>query len=623
MKFTKTLQKAIQLVRVRTVVRSLAVLPFLIFGSPSLAEANDSPSVLSNRLVAPDVARISLAAKTPQLIPRIAPQKPVQTILAQTDSRDQVILKFREGTGVQFQANTFVAEPNIDLTDLEGIMSAYFSTSTPAIERLFSRPDSELKKERELGQRRSGRKLADLTLYYKINIPSGVDSGVFCDMLNALPYVELATPAPKPAPLPGDIAPETSDFSGSQGYLLDPPSGIGVVDPALVPGGDGAQTKVVDIEYSWVLDHEDLELIPVNIDSATPHDPFPADEGNHGTAVLGMLGASANHYGVTGLVPATTLQVAPANTEEHNYSLERAINLATSVLEPGDAILLEQQMCVCGNPCDASARQEGLGPVEWHQPVYDAIVTATARGIVVVEPAGNGNVNLDSASCKGRFDRNARDSGAIIVGAGNSQTHQRLEFSSYGSRVDLQGWGQNVTTTGYGNLFDPEDIRQRYTSQFGGSSSASPIVTGAVLAVQGAVMASGKAPLKPETMRQLLLQTGTPQDSGDTTHIGPLPNVLEAVKRALLGGTDLDKQASQDMSDRAAQDGRFGTAFTGTFEVNRDWKPDWELRWMDFSFSAGRSVRMYHATSKSDASVRSTNFFDPDTGKWASWEQAS
>ena len=293
-----------------------------------------------------------------------------------------------------------------------------------------------------------------------------------------------------------------------------------------MPGGDGALTTVVDVEYSWVLEHEDLALDPAaNIDTqATLSDPF--DDTNHGTAVLGVLRGGANAYGVSGIVPAATLLVAPVNTVEHGYNPARAITLATGVLKPGDAILIEQQTDACGGVCDDT--QQGCGPIEWHQSVFDAIAAATALGIVVVEPAGNGNVNLDDPSCGGVFDRNVRDSGAIIVGAGDSATHARLAFSSFGSRVDVQGWGNNVATTGYGDLFNIGDARQLYTGLFGGTSSASPIVTGAALAIQGAVMEMGLAPLDPMELRQILVDTGTPQ-TGPAENIGPLPDIAGAL----------------------------------------------------------------------------------------------
>jgi serine protease len=467
------------------------------------------------------------------LLPRAVPQKPAETRVAPGDDYSRVVLKFREGTYVRLRddrlevdAGESAAAPEaVDLSAFDSIL-ADFGISSDAIEPLHTRPETELNAERTLAQRQSGRELADLNLYYTIDLPPGIDVGNFCDQLNSLPFVELATPTPKPALPPIDIPPPTPDFSGMQGYRGASPGGIGALDPALVPGGDGAGTTVVDVEYSWVLEHEDLELdASANIDTqATLSDPF--NDTNHGTAVLGELGGGANGYGVTGIVPATTLLVAPANTLELGYNPARAISLATGILNPGDAILIEQQTAVCGGSCGID--QIGCGPLEWQQPVFDAIATATALGIIVVEAAGNGNVDLDSPNCLGRFDRSVRDSGAIIVGAGDSQTRARLSFSSYGSRVDLQGWGNNVTTSGYGDLFNPGDERQEYTSSFGGTSSASPIGTGAVLAIQGAVMEMGFAPLDPLELRQALVDTGRPQ-TGPAENIGPLPDIARSL----------------------------------------------------------------------------------------------
>ena len=320
------------------------------------------------------------------------------------------------------------------------------------------------------------------------------------------------------------MAPATPDYQGQQGYRLSAPLGIGASEVAAVAGADGAGIAIVDIEYNWVLDHEDLELdASANIDSDALYDPYPQDQGNHGTAVLEILGGRPNAYGVTGLVPEATLLVAPAMTVSYGYNVARAVNLAVQTLEPGDVILIEQQSYVCGG--------SNFGPVEWSLPVFDAIATATALGIVVVEAAGNGAVDLDAPECEGWFDRNVRDSGAIIVGAGKSDSHTRLSFSTYGSRVDLQGWGESVATAGYGALFDPGDVRQRYTASFSGTSSASPIVVGAVAAVQGALLAHGMDPLAPAEIRELLVSTGTAQPEPDAqTPIGPLPNIAAALQ---------------------------------------------------------------------------------------------
>ena len=89
-----------------------------------------------------------------------------------------------------------------------------------------------------------------------------------------------------------------------------------------------------------------------------------------------------------------------------------------------------------------------------------------------------------------------RNSGAIVVGAGDSATRTALNFSSHGTRVDLQGWGNNITTTGgNGNLQGgtaAANVLRRYTRTFGGTVGAGPIVTNAVVAVQSYLKATGQ-----------------------------------------------------------------------------------------------------------------------------------
>ena len=101
-------------------------------------------------------------------------------------------------------------------------------------------------------------------------------------------------------------------------------------------------------------------------------------------------------------------------------------------------------------------------------------------------------MNLDQAACSGVFDQTLQDSGAIIVGAGQPPSsggdRQREGFSSFGSRIDLQGWGSAVVTTGYGDLYTasdrPADPGFWYAGGFNGTSSAAAIVAGAVANLQ-------------------------------------------------------------------------------------------------------------------------------------------
>ena len=64
-----------------------------------------------------------------------------------------------------------------------------------------------------------------------------------------------------------------------------------------------------------------------------------------------------------------------------------------------------------------------------------------------------------------------RDSGAIMVGAALSPLpHDRANFSNFGTRIDCYGWGENVTSAGYGDLTPvrtPDN--STYTAVFSGT----------------------------------------------------------------------------------------------------------------------------------------------------------
>lgn len=493
-------------------------------------------------------------AQPSDLEPRRAPEKPSQTRVGPDRDAARVIIKFSEGTRVRRTARGLEGASSFELPRLRPVL-AHHGLAPSALRRLLQLPENRVDTLRDRAQARSRRALADLNLYFRLDVPPEVDTAALCDELNALSFVELAEPDARPMPAPVDLPPPTPDFSSLQSYRDPPPAGIGALDPLAVPGGDGSGTTLVDVEYSWRLDHEDLELPPSAVISAgTPFDPFNSPE--HGTAVLGEIGALGNGYGMSGAARGATLRVAPAATFEFGYSLALAITEALEVLEPGDVILLEQQMCVCGRTCNSAC--SGCGPVEWLQANFDAISLATSLGVTVVEAAGNGAVQLDAPACLDLFDRSFRDSGAIIVGAGNP-FHERLSFSSHGSRVDLQAWGERVATTGYGDLFNAGDPLQRYTSGFNGTSSASPIVAAAALSVQGALIASGAGPLDPVPLRTLLALTGAPQEECDPVaeKVGPFPNIPAALGLAAPegpppqcdDGLDNDADGRSDLSD--------------------------------------------------------------------------
>ena len=179
--------------------------------------------------------------------------------------------------------------------------------------------------------------------------------------------------------------------------------------------------------------------------------------------------------------------------------------------------------------------------MEFWDDVFEVIEIASARGVVVVEAAGNGAEDLDHEAYGGKLDRRKRDSGAIMVGAGAPAVdgwtdRSRLDFSNHGSRVDVQGWGRMVATLDYGDLQGCDAAQRKYTDLFGGTSSASPIVAGAALLVESVVKTEKGCPLSPRDLRALLVETGSPQTDGPhgsaKQHIGPRPDLSGAIERA-------------------------------------------------------------------------------------------
>lgn len=351
------------------------------------------------------------------------------------------------------------------------------------------------------------------------------------DALLQNPAVETAYMAPILLPASNLLATPDS-YVAQQGYLdqMNVPLSGG---PA---GSKGANVTLVDIEGGWQIGHEDLPVSSDNLIPGSVNGSEPAWV-NHGTAVLGIIAGLENSYGITGIAPDAYIRM---NSTLGYISVSQAIYATLPHLKAGDIILLPLQglgpraSTTCPDGCEC-ANFEAV-PVEYWQDTFDAISAATSAGIIVIEAAGTGAVDLDADVYNGNFKRSKRDSGAIMVGAGDSETHSALCYANTGSRVDLQGWGENVVSTGYGDLYmdDEGNPQSYYTATFGGSSAASAMVAGAVASLQGVAKAHGYL-LTAEQALDFLKTTGIPQGDGDDTgnagHIGPFPNLEEAHKK--------------------------------------------------------------------------------------------
>ena len=308
-------------------------------------------------------------------------------------------------------------------------------------------------------------------------------------------------------------------YTAHQEYLDAAPRGVGARANGQWRVSDGAGVKFVDIESAWNLDHECLAGRNPPIHPGNGYDPNEPLTGRHGTAVLGVVLAPRAGLPICGVAPGSALAslVSPLTENGESVNVAEAIALATDELGFGDVLLLEMQTT-------------GKLPVEVNPAEFAAIELAASKGIVVIEPAGNGPWDLDRVSADPelapawdlalRQDPNRiPDSGAILVSGCRSdlephapEAHRRVPDFGYGSRVDCFAWGEHVVTAGtnnppsVGGVHDPGslDPNKWYDSRFGGTSAASAIIAGVALVVQQMAEQTLGYRLSPFQLRELL-----------------------------------------------------------------------------------------------------------------------
>lgn len=344
--------------------------------------------------------------------------------------------------------------------------------------------------------------------------------------LHALPeieYAELESLDRPPPPPAVDIAPVTPLLVGNQTYRG---ASIGVnVDHVWNTYGirGAAGLRVTDCEYHYNSNHEDLSgLVSTQPNVVSTYTGF-GDE--HATAVLGILASGNNGYGTTGSVPECNTWFYPeySNLTTGFQGRAACVTAAIANSSAGDIVILEMQTSGPGTG--------GYVPAEYELGVWNAVKTGSDAGVIVIAAAGNGSMNLGDNSLFASYHARG-NSGAIIVGAASS-ARTKSSFSTYGPRVNLQGWGGGVFTTGYGTYATyGGDPNQEYTSGFSGTSSATPIVASAAALLQSVAIRICQTRLTPAEMRQILVSTGLPQTGSNaaTEPIGPRPELQAAVQ---------------------------------------------------------------------------------------------
>ncbi len=369
-----------------------------------------------------------------------------------------------------------------------------------------------------------------LRVFFTITMPLAVDPKVVATRVRAWDSIEIAYVESNAANQSKVRISDEYRYSATQGYLNAAPEGIDARWAWLQTTGCGV--GFVDIEQGWTFEHEDLKDAKIDCISG-----INKDYHGHGTAVLGIVMARRNRVGGVGIAYDATARAVSEWRTNTRFSTADAIVYAASKMRAGDVLLLESQFEFpskprIGYPVEIEEVRHGLGVV------FAAIQSATNRGIVVIEPAGNGDatiqVDLDRyEDVPNNFPLNRNgtalvDSGAIMVGSAHANSRVRnLDCpTNFGSRIDCFAWGNNILTCGNGG----QGISTtEYTTlfPFNSTSGASAIIAGAAVLVQAWRQKLGRPRYTPNQLRCVLSHPSfnTPSSDPRIDLVGVMPNL--------------------------------------------------------------------------------------------------
>ncbi len=232
--------------------------------------------------------------------------------------------------------------------------------------------------------------------------------------------------------------------------------------------GHGVHIAIVDDGMHF--EHEDLQSnidVALNQNYCTPSQDdcsvasIYTPSRDHGTQVAGILAAVANDMGVRGVAPAATIH-------GHNLVVNGDIN------NIADAMTRNMELTAVSNnswgPKDTPAQFDA--PALWERAVETGVTEGFGgKGVFYAWAAGNGAVESDNSN----LDEFANYYGVTAVCAVNDRGVRSL-YSETGANLwvcapssDLRPGTRGVVTT---------DNRDRYSSEFGGTSAATPMVSG-------------------------------------------------------------------------------------------------------------------------------------------------
>ncbi|NUN70877.1 MAG: S8 family serine peptidase [Bacteroidetes bacterium] len=245
--------------------------------------------------------------------------------------------------------------------------------------------------------------------------------------------------------------------------------------------GGGKESNGIDDDLNGFVDdwkgYDFVQFESEDIGDWNERDNDPNDEHGHGTAVAGIIGATAgNAIGIAGIAPAQLLPLRAFGKNGTGNDIDIAAAIVYAAENGADVINMS------------------FGDVVRSTLMTDAIRFAYGRGVVLVASSGN------DGSAAPHYPSDI--AGVISVGS-VGRTDVRSFFASYSPSLDLTAPGEQIATTVPGG---------GYSDQFSGTSAAAPHVSGVaalIIALEKKKKISDPAYVRfsNEDIRGMLLQS--------------------------------------------------------------------------------------------------------------------
>ena len=266
--------------------------------------------------------------------------------------------------------------------------------------------------------------------------------------------------------------------------------------------GTGVVIGVVDDGLEW--DHDDLKT---NYESTLDYDycnydgnPNPAGWDAHGTAAAGVAAATGNNgVGVSGAAPDASLAglmlIACGNSDSDEANALSHLNNDIDIYSNS------------WGPSDNGQTLSGPGPLMIAAFEDDAYNGRNGLGNVITWAAGNGLSNEDDSNLDGYANSRFTISVTAVDHDGD-QTNYGEPGANVLISAPSDGSGVGITTTD--NAGNNGYTSSDYTSSFGGTSSATPLVSGVI-----ALMMEANSNLTWRDVQQILVESARKNDPND------------------------------------------------------------------------------------------------------------